>query len=156
MLFQNPQQNFQNFLAFCFIHICWKSSPSPKIALVKFIPWKTNETLCAIWYNSNNLKNMKSTYRGKILLVEFRAEACSFTKSNTPTWVFVTFLRWCNDAMLLLGRVLLIFLIYIATKCGYLPTANGRIFFKKNIAFDWYELEVRVKFPDINKGNNWE
>ena len=39
---------------------------------------------------------------------------------------------------------------------GIYPLQMEESFLKKNIAFDWYELEVRVKFPDINKGNNWE
>ena len=37
---------------------------------------------CAIWYNLNNLKHVKNTYGGVLLLV-----------SNTSPWVFFTFLK---------------------------------------------------------------
>ena len=42
--------------------------------------------LCAIWYHSYNLKNVKNTHGGVLLLVKF-------TKVNTPPWVFFTFLK---------------------------------------------------------------
>ena len=42
---------------------------------------------CAIWYHLYNLKNVKNTHEGVLLL------ACNFTKSNTPPWVFFTFLK---------------------------------------------------------------
>ena len=38
---------------------------------------------CAIWYHMYNLKNVKNT----------QAEACNFTKINTPPWVFFTFFK---------------------------------------------------------------
>ena len=38
---------------------------------------------CAIWYHLYNIKNTKNTHGGVLLL-----EACNFTKSNTPPWVF--------------------------------------------------------------------
>ena len=37
---------------------------------------------------------------------------------------------------------------------GIYPLQMEKSFWKKNIAFGWSELEVRVKFPDINKGSN--
>ena len=37
---------------------------------------------CAIWYNLNNLKHVKNTYGGVLLLV-----------SNTPPWVFFTLFK---------------------------------------------------------------
>ena len=37
------------------------------------------------------LKNVKNTHRGVLLLV-----ACNFTKSNTPPWVFFTFFKLCT------------------------------------------------------------
>ena len=47
--------------------------------------------LCAIWYNLHNLKNVKNTHGGVLLLVKLvlllgklQAESCNFTKSNTP------------------------------------------------------------------------
>ena len=43
----------------------------------------------AIWYHLYNLKNVKNTQRGVLLL----AEACNYTKSNTPPWLFITFFK---------------------------------------------------------------
>ena len=40
--------------------------------------------LCTIWYHLHNLKNVKKTHGGVLLLV---------TKSNTPPWVFFTFFK---------------------------------------------------------------
>ena len=42
----------------------------------------------AIWYHLYNLKNAKNTHGGVLI-----AEACNFTKINTPPWVFFTFLK---------------------------------------------------------------
>ena len=41
---------------------------------------------------SYNLKNMKNTHGGVLLLVKLQADP-KFTKSNTPPWVFFTFLN---------------------------------------------------------------
>ena len=46
---------------------------------------------CTIWYHLYNLKNMANTHGGVLLLVQ--AEACNFTKSNTPPWMFFTFFK---------------------------------------------------------------
>ena len=40
---------------------------------------------CAIWYHLYNLKNVKNTHGGVLLLV---------TKSNPPPWVLFTFLKF--------------------------------------------------------------
>ena len=48
------------------------------------------ETLWAIYYHLHNLKNMKNTHGGVLLLVQLEIEACNFIKSNTPPWVFST------------------------------------------------------------------
>ena len=51
--------------------------------------------LCAIWYHFCNLKNLKNTDGGVLLL------AFNFTKSNTPPWVFLTFsqlYKWYQSA----------------------------------------------------------
>ena len=45
---------------------------------------------CAIWYILYNLKNVKNTYGGMLLLVKLQA------KSNTPQWLFFTFLKLCK------------------------------------------------------------
>ena len=49
--------------------------------------------LCAIWHHLYNLKNVKNTHGGVILLVKLQAEAYNFTKSNTFPYVFFTFLK---------------------------------------------------------------
>ena len=41
-----------------------------------------------IWYHMYNLKNVKNTHRGVLVLVKLQAEVCNFTKINTPPWVF--------------------------------------------------------------------
>ena len=48
---------------------------------------------CAIWYHLCNLKNVKNTHGGVLLLVKSQAKACNFNKSNTPPWLFVTFFK---------------------------------------------------------------
>ena len=58
----------------------------------------TNVMLCVIWYNSHDLKNVKNTHGGVLLLVKLQAEA-SLT-SNTPPWVFFTFLNCTNGTKL--------------------------------------------------------
>ena len=45
----------------------------------------------AIWYHLHNLKNVKKAHGGVLFLV--KPEACNFTKSNTPPWMFFTFLK---------------------------------------------------------------
>ena len=44
-------------------------------------------TICTI------LKNMRNTRGGVLFLVKLQTEACNFTKSNIPPWVFFTFLK---------------------------------------------------------------
>ena len=46
--------------------------------------------LRTIWYHLHNLKKRENTHGGMSLLVKFQAY---FTKSNTPSWVFFTFLK---------------------------------------------------------------
>ena len=41
-----------------------------------------------------NLKNVKNTHGGALLLVKLQASACNFIKSNVPPWVFFTFFKW--------------------------------------------------------------
>ena len=51
------------------------------------------KTLCAIWYHLYNLKNVKNTHGEMLLLVKLQEEACNFTKSNNPPWVFLTLFK---------------------------------------------------------------
>ena len=46
--------------------------------------------LCIIWYHLYNLKNVKNIHGVMSLLVKLQAY---FTKSNTPPWVFFTFIK---------------------------------------------------------------
>ena len=43
-------------------------------------------TICTI-------KNLKNTHGGVLLLVKLHALACSFAKSNTPSWEFFAFFK---------------------------------------------------------------
>ena len=52
--------------------------------------------LFAIWCHLYNLKSVKITHGRVLLLVKLEALACSFTKSNTPPWVFFTFFKLCK------------------------------------------------------------
>ena len=52
--------------------------------------------LRVIWYHLHDLKNMRNTHRGVLLLVKLQASKCNFTKSNSPPWVFFTFLNCTN------------------------------------------------------------
>ena len=48
---------------------------------------------CMIWYHLKNFKNVKNTHGEVSLLLKMQALVCNFTKSNTPPWVFFTFLK---------------------------------------------------------------
>ena len=52
--------------------------------------------LRSIWYHLYNLKDMKNTHGGVLLLVKMQALACNFTKSNTPPWMFFAFFKLYN------------------------------------------------------------
>ena len=51
---------------------------------------------CAIWYHLYNLKNVKNTHGGVLLLVKLQVSAWNFTKINTLPWVFFTFFKLCT------------------------------------------------------------
>ena len=72
----------------------WHSWPD-SVVLIKEVGssscrilWQDYVMLYAIWYHLHNLKNVKNTHGGKLLLV-----ACNFTKSNNPPWFFFRFLK---------------------------------------------------------------
>ena len=69
---------------------------------------------CAIWYHLQNLKNVKSTHGGVLILVKLQDKASNFTKINTALWAFftffklykwyqiaqrITYLKWVNDLL---------------------------------------------------------
>ena len=51
---------------------------------------------CVTWYHLYNLKNVKNTHGGVLILVEFQAEACNYTKTITPPWAFFSFFKLCK------------------------------------------------------------
>ena len=55
------------------------------------------ERLCAIWYHLYNLKDVKNSHGGVLLLAKLQAKACNFTKRNTAPWVFSCFLNCINS-----------------------------------------------------------
>ena len=57
-------------------------------------PFSIYEMLCAIWYHLYNLKNVKTTNGGVLLLVKLQAlAACNLNKRNTSPWMFFTFFK---------------------------------------------------------------
>ena len=52
--------------------------------------------LCTIWYPLYNLKNVKSTHGGVLLLVKLQAFNMQLSKRNTPPWMFVQMLPNCE------------------------------------------------------------
>ena len=62
--------------------------PKASIIAEKGTDCSLNETLCAIWYRLYNLKNLKNTHRGVLLLVKLQA------------LLKVTFLRGCFSLFL--------------------------------------------------------
>ena len=52
------------------------------------------EMLCAIWHHLYNLKNVKNTHGGLLLLLlDCQTLVWNLTKINTPPWVFFTLFR---------------------------------------------------------------
>ena len=54
---------------------------------------------CALWYHLYNLKNMKNTHGGVLLLVKLQALACNFLKV-TLHGCFLHFLNCTNGTKL--------------------------------------------------------
>ena len=48
--------------------------------------------LCDLVSFAPSTKNTKNTHGGMLLLAKL--QACNFTKSNNPPWVFFTFFKW--------------------------------------------------------------
>ena len=71
--------------------LIWSRSRSLDIKWTKI--FMTYVMRCAIWYHLYKLRNVKNTHGGVLILVKLQAEACNFTKTNTPPWVFFTFFK---------------------------------------------------------------
>ena len=54
------------------------------------------EECYAIWYHLYNLKNVKNTHAGLLLVVKLQGEGCNSAKCNTLLWVFFSFLDCRN------------------------------------------------------------
>ena len=76
VILQEALQNFSN--QFCF---------KQHVTASKYV------MRCAIWYHWYNLKSVKNTHGGVLILVKLQALACNFTRINAPSWVFFTFLK---------------------------------------------------------------
>ena len=71
---------------------------------------------CAIWHNLYNLKNVKNTHGGVLLLVKLQA------KSNIPPWVFFTFFKlykWYQIAQNITYKTCLIFNIHRISRWNF-------------------------------------
>ena len=92
---------------------------------------------CAIWYHFYNIKNVKITDGGVLLLVKLQLLACNFTKSNTPPWVFFTFFKlykWYQIAQSITYLSREIFLRVIVGFYGIFAVVmkkSGQKYFKK-------------------------
>ena len=66
-----------------------------QLLLVSFSYWKLTKYVmcCPIRYHLYNLKNVKNIHGGVSILVNLQASDYNFTKTNTPPWVFFTFLK---------------------------------------------------------------
>ena len=66
------------------------TSVTTESQILELIPKKVQKFVlcvvrCVIWCHLHNLKNVKNTHGGVLIL------ASNFTKINTPPWVFFTF-----------------------------------------------------------------
>ena len=83
-------------------------------------------------------KKRKNTHGGVLLLVKLQTEACNFTKSNTPPWVFFTSFKlyeWYqepNRATHHMSIEVLICYFYYPFVTGKQPSS---IFVKKTVFF---------------------
>ena len=72
--------------------------------------------ICAIWHYLYNLKNVKNTQGGVLLLVKLQAITCNSTEGNTPPWVFFTFFelyKWYQIAQRTTVLLIVKFIIFV-------------------------------------------
>ena len=92
-IFQRTRVLYKNILKSCIIFGSFKLqawNTSLYFMLILMIKYVMR---CAIWYHLYNLKNVKNTHGGVLILVKLQASADNFTKINTPPWVFFTFVQ---------------------------------------------------------------
>ena len=56
--------------------------------------------LCAVWCHLCNFKSVKNNHGRVLPLVQLQAEACNFTETKTPPWMFFLFLNCINGTRL--------------------------------------------------------
>ena len=78
----------------CLQQSCYLALPPRLATLIKspYYLYQTFKTLCMIWYNLHNLKNVKNKYIGVILLVKLQASAVTLVHG-----CFLHFLSRAND-----------------------------------------------------------
>ena len=83
--------------------ISFRHTKTSHVSITSVILRFTNEVLkkayvmlCAISYHLYNLKNVKNTNGGVLLLVKLQTSAYNFIKSNTPPRVYFQFLNCTN------------------------------------------------------------
>ena len=97
--------------------------------LVSSVIWKEyNVMLCSIWYHLYDLKNVKNSLGGVLLLVKSQASASNFKKRSTPQWV--------------LFKLFKIYKLHqIAQSISYLPSqatsSSTEVFYKNNFLKIW-------------------
>ena len=80
--------------------------------------------LCAVWYHLHDLKNVKNIHGGVLFLVKLQANACNFTNSSTPPWVFFSrFLNRKNNTKLSQALYMLIIGQFILEKVTIMSTS---------------------------------
>ena len=87
--------------------------------------------LCTIYYQKCNLKSMKNTEGGVLLLVKLQGEAFNFTRSNTPSWLFFTFSKlynWYQIAQSITFSRLQLILLLIIHISSLIVTCNQKDF----------------------------
>ena len=84
----------------CWIVAMYKTTQVQVSSIWTFVKYDHNASiyvmLWAIWYHLYNLKNVKNTHGGVLLLVELQALASNFTKSNILLGRFLGFLYCTN------------------------------------------------------------
>ena len=111
---------------------------------------------CAIWYHLYNLKNVKNTREGVLVLVKLQAEACKFTKINTAPWMFSTFFKlykWYQIAQhITYIQLLNVFSFVPVMWCSCLKLYINKLdlYFKHSLPLIWFlsiaERENNPKF----------
>ena len=106
---------------------------------------------CAISHHSYNLKNVKNTHGGVLILVKLiklvKAKARNFTKINSPQWVFFTFFKlyeWYEMAQRIIFNK---FNILMILKFSFI--FQYRIFY--NISADYWIL---ILWDETNKNSH--